>query len=206
MQARGRSTGHRPRWGRVADLEAASPTPVELAATDALAPDDLVAIRALMDLGWPDPDEAFEDEDWEHALGGVHAFVRDVAGRIVAHGSVVPRTLWIGEDPLATGYVEAVATHPEHRRLGLGSAVMEALDTVIRERYALGCLGTGEEGFYARLGWERWGGTLWVRRAGGRRDRCADEEGYVWVLRTPSSPGFTGDEPLSCEERAGDDW
>jgi hypothetical protein len=83
---------------------------------------------------------------------------------------------------------------------------MEALDGVIREGYALGCLGTGEDRFYARLGWERWAGTLWVRRAGDVRDRSADEEGYVWVLRTPSSPPFTGEEPLTCEERSGDDW
>jgi aminoglycoside 2'-N-acetyltransferase I len=179
---------------------------VELRPTESLTADDLAAIRALMDLGWPDPDEAFQDEDWDHALGGVHAYVRDAAGRIVAHGSVVPRTLWIGTDPVATGYVEAVATHPGHRRLGLGSAVMEALDGVIAERYALGCLGTGEDRFYARLGWERWRGSLWVRRAGGGRERCPDEEGYVWVLRTPASPSFTGDEPLSCEERSGDDW
>lgn len=181
------------------------PPTVELRPTDALTPDDLAGIRALMDLGWPDPEEAFADEDWEHALGGLHAFVRDPSGRIVAHGSVVPRTLWIGEQPVATGYVEAVATHPDHRRRGLGSAVMEALDAAITERDELGCLGTGEDRFYARLGWERWAGTLWVRRPGGD-ERSPEEEGYVWVLRTPRSPAFTGTEPLTCEERSGDDW
>ena len=178
---------------------------LELRTTDGLTAADLARIRALMDLGWPDPDEAFDDDDWDHALGGVHALVRDPGGRVLAHGSVVPRSLWIGDRAVAAGYVEAVATHPAWRRRGLGSAVMTALATVVRDRYELGCLGTGEDRFYARLGWERWRGPSWVRRPGGP-ERSPDEDGYLWVLRTPTGPPFTGDEPLTCEERPGDDW
>jgi aminoglycoside 2'-N-acetyltransferase I len=178
---------------------------VELGSTDSLTPDDLAACRALMDLAWPDPDDRFTDEDWTHALGGTHALVRDEAGTVVAHGSVVPRTLWIGGRAVATGYVEAVATHPDHRRRGLGTAVMAALGEVITDGFELGALGTGEECFYARLGWVRWVGTLWVRRPAGP-ERSPDEEGHVWVLRTSRSPAFTGEEPLGCEERPGDDW
>lgn len=204
MRAPARSTWLRPRLGRVADADGGGPR-VELLPTDRLTREDLAGIRALLDLGWPDPDEAFTDDDWDHALGGIHAFVRDADGRIVSHGSVVPRTLFIGERPVATGYVEAVSTLEAFRRRGLGSAVMDALDGVIREGYELGCLGTGEDRFYERLGWERWTGTLWVQGPYGR-DRSLSEEGWVWVLRTPSSPSFTGQESLMCEARSGDDW
>lgn len=208
MRARGRSTARPPRSGRVADerpVRLPAGLSLELRSTDELTSADLAGVRALMDLGWPDPEEAFSDDDWDHALGGVHALVRDAGGAIRSHGSVVPRTLWIGERPVATGYVEAVATHPAWRGRGLGSAVMAALGRVIEERHELGCLGTGEDRFYARLGWERWRGPSWVLRAGGR-ERSPDEDGYLWVLRTSTSPPFTGEEPLTCEERPGDDW
>lgn len=173
--------------------------------TDQVAPEVLAGARSLMDLAWPDPDDRFTDDDWDHALGGLHAYIRDAAGVVIAHASVVPRRLWIGEHPVTAGYVEAVAVQPDLQGQGLGSAVMEAIDALIRLRYELGVLGTGEDRFYARLGWERWGGTLWVRRTAGS-ERSPEEDGYVWVLRTPGSPPFSGDEPLSCEERPGDDW
>jgi aminoglycoside 2'-N-acetyltransferase I len=152
-----------------------------------------------------DEDGAFEDADWDHALGGLHV-VADEGGRIVAHASVVPRILVAGGTALRTGYVEAVATEPGRQGEGHGTAVMRDIGEHIAVTYELGALGTGSFHFYERLGWRRWAGPTAVRRADGRVDRTPDDDGYVMVLRTPSSPPLDEDATLSCEERPGDDW
>jgi aminoglycoside 2'-N-acetyltransferase I len=90
--------------------------------TAALTAAERAAIRALMDEAFHDdhdPDEAFNDDDWQHALGGTHV-VLDVDGEILAHASVVERRLQIGELGLRTGYVEAVATSPARQGEGFG--------------------------------------------------------------------------------------
>ena len=47
------------------------------------------------------------DQDWEHALGGVHA-VAWLDGEVVGHASVVQRRLLHDGRALRTGYVEGV--------------------------------------------------------------------------------------------------
>ena len=177
------------------------------ASTAELDADDLVEIRALMDVAFgDDPEERFEDEDWAHALGGLHV-IFEVDGRIVGHAAVVERRLEIGRRPVRTGYVEAVAVLPEYHGRGLGSAIMEVVDAHIRATYELGALGTGRHAFYERLGWRTWRGPAFVRTADGER-RTPDEEGYILVLPTPSTPIEPLDRgaSISCEERPGDDW
>ena len=94
-----------------------------LATGDLTAPES-AAIRAMLDAAFgADEDERFGDDDWQHGLGGVH-FVLEVDGRIVAHASVVERELHVGDRPLRTGYVEAVATAPDRQGEGFGSIVM----------------------------------------------------------------------------------
>lgn len=93
------------------------PAGLEIATTDALAPADLAACRALMDLAWPHPDDRFTDDDWAHALGGVHVLVRE-GSDIVSHGSVVPRRIGVGDVWLDAGFVEAVATRPDRPATG----------------------------------------------------------------------------------------
>src|SRR5215212_5123444 len=95
--------------------------------TSELDGDELVAIRLLLDVAFGD-DEAdrFTDDDWAHALGGTHV-VLDIDGTIVSHAAVVEREIHFAEKPLRTGYVEAVATAPEHHGRGFGSIVMEAV-------------------------------------------------------------------------------
>jgi aminoglycoside 2'-N-acetyltransferase I len=178
--------------------------PVRSVRTEELSPDELAAIRALMDAAFPPGDEGFGDHDWEHALGGTH-FLVEVDGAIVSHASVVERELEIGGRPLRTGYVEAVATAPDRQGRGHGTAVMEAVGGHIRDHFELGALGTGAHLFYERLGWRTWQGRAFVRAADGLT-RTADEEGYILVLRTPSSPPFDLAEPISCDWRPGDVW
>src|SRR5262249_11977229 len=133
-----------------------------------------------------EPEMALSEEDWVHALGGIHVLA-EADGRIVAHGSVVERELQAGGRPLRTGYVEAVAAVRDARGRGYGTAVMEEIGAIIRGGYELGALGTGATHFYERLGWRAWPGPLAVRSAGGEQ-RTPDEEGSVFVLRTPTTP------------------
>jgi aminoglycoside 2'-N-acetyltransferase I len=152
----------------------------------------------------PGEEDRFTEEDWDHAIGGLH-FVLDDEGVIVTHASVVERELQIDGRPLRTGYVEAVATAPHREGTGLGSLVMADVTAYIRETFELGALGTGRHHFYERLGWQTWTGPAFVREAGDLR-RTLDEEGYILVLATPSSPPFDLADPISCDWRPGDVW
>lgn len=151
-----------------------------------------------------DEEERFTEDDWDHAVGGVH-FVLAVEGRVIAHASVVERELHVDGRPLRTGYVEAVAVTPERQGAGFGSMVMSDVSTYIRESFELGALGTGRQRFYERLGWRAWAGPTSVRTADGIR-RTPDEDGLILVLTTPTSPQLDPAAPISCDFRPGDVW
>lgn len=174
--------------------------------TAELTETEVDAIRALLwaafDAGAPE--DGFSDDDWQHALGGVH-FVLDVDGVVAAHASVVRRELHVGGRSLRTGYVEAVATAPDRQRQGLGSRLMEVVSAYVRERFELGALGTGLHDFYARFGWRPWPGPSFVRAPEGLR-RTQDEDGLILVLLTQSTPPLDLHAPITCDWRAGDPW
>jgi aminoglycoside 2'-N-acetyltransferase I len=173
--------------------------------TDVLSAAEIAAVRRLMVVAFgTDEEERFTDEDWAHSIGGLH-FVLDLGGEIVSHASVVERELHINRRPLRTGYVEAVATAPDRQGAGLGSLVMADVGRYIRERFELGALGTGRHTFYERLGWQRWTGPSFVRTADGSR-RTAEDDGYILILTTPSTPLLDLSAPISCEWRPGDVW
>jgi aminoglycoside 2'-N-acetyltransferase I len=157
--------------------------------------------RALMDRAF---DGDFADGDWEHAVGGHHAVVVS-GGLVLAHAAVVRRTLWVDDRPVATGYVEAVATSPEHQGEGHGTAAMQAIADLIARHHEIGVLSTGEHRFYERLGWQRWQGPTYVRRADGDERSEEDDDG-IMVLLHPRSPAVDLTARLTCEERPGDDW
>ncbi len=173
--------------------------------TAELSADDVEAIRSLLWSAFAnDEDGAFSEDDWQHALGGRHV-IAEREGSIVAHASVVERRLEVAGRPLRTGYVEAVATRPDHQGQGIGTAVMRAIDSHIADAFELGALGTGSHGFYHRLGWQTWRGPSFVRAPDGL-ERTPDEDGYILVLLTPSSPTLALTDPISCEWRPGDVW
>ncbi len=170
-----------------------------------LGPAEVEHLRTLFDAAFgSDVEDRFTEHDWEHALGGTH-FVLELDGRIVTHAALVERTLEIDGQPVHTGYVEAVATAGGHEGRGFGSRVVSAVNEAIRDRYELGALGTGRHHFYARLGWETWAGPLFVRTSDGPR-RTPDDDGYLMVLRTPTSPSFETTASISCDLRSGDVW
>jgi aminoglycoside 2'-N-acetyltransferase I len=82
---------------------------------------------------------------------------------------------------------------------------LEAVTAHVRTAFDLGALGTGRHAFYHRLGWQTWQGPAFVRSPDGEQ-RKPDEEGYILVLRTPTSPPFDLTEKISCDWRAGDVW
>ena len=183
----------------------ASVVRVRRLASSELSAAEIAEIRRLLsDAFGDDPEERFEDADWEHALGGVHVVIDD-GGAIVAHAAVVERELHVAGRHIRTGYVEAVATSPGRQGEGLGTIVMEAIDEIIGADYELGALGTGSHQFYERLGWETWRGPAFVRTPDGDR-RTEDDEGYILVLRTARTPALDASAAISCEWRPGDVW
>lgn len=148
-------------------------------------------------------DQATE-HDWEHRLGGVHAWVLDEDDAVVAHGAVVPRTLWVGGDAHRCGYVEGVVVATAHRRRGLASGVMAALEDVIRRDHAFGALSPTDAGLslYRRRGWLPWLGPTSVLVDGRRIPTPEDDDG-VLVLAPPSLDRSL---PIACAWRPGEVW
>lgn len=172
------------------------------ATTAALTTADRDALGRLFAAAWPD--EGFTTDDWDHAMGGRHWLIED-DGRIVSHASAVARTLWVGEQPLRTGYLEAVATHPAWQRRGLATRAVRDAGAFLRDGFELGALSTGSPAFYERLGWLRWQGPTFVR-TDSSLVRTEDEDDGILVLLTPRSPHLDVTMPIACEPRSGDVW
>lgn len=147
----------------------------------------------------------FTRHDEAHAYGGVHVLARG-GGSVVGHASAVPRRIRFGDaDWLDVGYVEAVATDPEHQSTGVGRRVVERLHQEIAARWPVAMLSTGRAtGFYERLGWERWGGLSCTRTAAG--DVPDDEHGGLMILRLDRSAVPDLSVTVTCEDRPGDAW
>ena len=144
------------------------------------------------------------DDDWEHALGGVHVLLSD-DGELVGHASVVQRRLLHGGRALRTGYVEGVGVRADRRGRGHGAALMDAIERVVRGAYELGALGTTDEAhdFYVARGWRPWQGELSALTPGGIR-RTPEEQGGVLVLPLTAPLDFESE--LTCDWRDGDVW
>jgi aminoglycoside 2'-N-acetyltransferase I len=173
-------------------------------ASDELRSGEVAAIRRLLDAAWADDSGAFTEEDWDHAVGGVHLIIEE-GEDIVAHASVVERDLYTGRHRLTTGYVEAVATRPTYRGRGHGTALMREAGGYIDRTFQLGALDTGVPAFYERLGWVVWRGPTFVRTGGGLV-RTEEEDGLVLVRLTPTSPKLDLSAAISCDWRPGDVW
>jgi aminoglycoside 2'-N-acetyltransferase I len=176
-------------------------TSLRVAHTADLDSSSLMAARSLLE-------GAFEDDvtehDWEHALGGMHAMMWDGA-ELIGHASVIQRRLMHGGRALRAGYVEGVAVRSDRRRRGHGTAMMEALERVIRGAYELGALGATAEAIplYASRGWQRWRGpTSALTPTGIVRTR--EEDGSIYVLALEHPLDLDGE--LTCDWRGGDVW
>ncbi|MCO5185653.1 MAG: GNAT family N-acetyltransferase [Anaerolineae bacterium] len=151
---------------------------------------------------------AHQEPDFENLFiyaptGGRHFLAYDGA-TLVSHASVSTR--WLqpeGHPIMRTAYVDAVATLPAYQGQGYGSAVMRQLARSIDD-YAIACLETDRPGFYERLGWEVWRGSL-----AGRSERglvpTPEQEG-VMVLRLPHTPPLNLDAGLTIECQTSRIW
>jgi aminoglycoside 2'-N-acetyltransferase I len=157
--------------------------------------------RALLDLAFGGD---FTDDDWDHSLGGMHVQVRDGA-TLVGQASVVLRRLIHGGRALRTGYVEAVAVHPEHRRRGHGGVLLDEVDRVVRGGYQLGALSASDmaAALYVERGWQRWPGQCWALTPDGLH-RVTAAEHSVHVLPVSVELDLGG--RLTCDYREGDAW
>ena len=172
--------------------------------TERLTGYQVEAIRSLLTAAFAGDGDGLTDEDWAHAVGGMHFLLtRDDA--LLAHAAVVARELHLGDRPVRCGYVEAVATAGAHQGSGLGSRVMADVGAYIQERFQLGALSTGAPRFYERLGWLRWQGETWVRTPAGPV-RTPDDDGAILVLPVASFAAPDLALPISCEWRPGDVW
>lgn len=102
---------------------------------------------------------SFRTHDWLHGVDGVHVLVTD-NGALIAHASVVPRTLWHNDHEFSTGYVESVAVRADQQGRGLGRVIMDHAESIIVERHDIGALNAVDTAaaFYAARGWQQWTG------------------------------------------------
>jgi aminoglycoside 2'-N-acetyltransferase I len=176
-------------------------TELRIARTFALDAATLEAARALLVDAFAG---TFTADDWEHALGGVHALVWDGTD-LIGHASVVQRRLLHRGQALRAGYVEGVGVRADRRRQGHGAALMEALEVVVGAAYELGALCAAHEAaaFYAARGWTPWRGPCSALTPTGI-ERTPEDEGCIFVLPGTVALDVSGE--LTCDWRDGDIW
>jgi aminoglycoside 2'-N-acetyltransferase I len=144
---------------------------------------------------------AHENDDFRNLFtfipsGGRH-FLAYRGPELVSHAVVTTR--WVqpeGQRVLKTAYVDAVATRPTYQGQGHASAVMDRLAATIDD-YEIACLQTDRPGFYDRLGWEVWRGTLAGRSEHGLIP--TPRQRGVMVLRLPRTPPLDMETQLTIE-------
>ena len=150
----------------------------------------------------------FTDADWEHALGGMHALICH-HGALIAHGAVVQRRLLYRDSALRCGYLEAIAVREDWRGQGLATAVMDALEQVLRGAYQIGALSASEEGrpISTSRGWlAGQGPTSVLQPAGLARTPDDDQSLFVLPVDLPNGIELDTTAELTCDWRDGDVW
>jgi aminoglycoside 2'-N-acetyltransferase I len=150
-------------------------------------------------------DGPWRAEHWDEIGPGPHVVAEDDDGSLVAHACVTWVPITIGGTTLRAGYLEDVATRPDARGRGFGTAVVTAASPLIRADAEIGFLATGSQPFYERLGWVRWRGRSSVVEADGTRTPTPDEDGYLMALRFPDTPDLSLDLPVSRPRRDPDE-
>ncbi|MFF9410576.1 GNAT family N-acetyltransferase [Streptomyces anandii] len=164
---------------------------------------DAVTLRAARTL----LDDVFKGElsedNWQHALGGMHALLWEGAD-LVGHASLVQRRVLHAGRALRAGYVEGVGVRADRRGRGHGATLMGALERLAGGAYDLAALATGGAGaFYAARGWRLWQGPTSALTPAGVV-RTPEDDGSVYVLQLSAPLDFSGE--LTCDWREGDVW
>jgi aminoglycoside 2'-N-acetyltransferase I len=146
----------------------------------------------------------FGEDDWEHALGGMHALIWQ-HGAIIAHAAVVQRRLFYRGNALRCGYVEGVAVREDQRGQGLVHALLDGVEQVMRGAYQVGALSSSvrARSLYAARGWLPWQGPTSVLTPTGPMP-TPDDDGAIFVF--PVAMSLDTSAELMCDWRAGDVW
>jgi len=154
------------------------------------------------------PDYEFTDTDWDHTLGGMHALICQ-RGALIGHATVVQRRFLIGGTPMRCGYVEAITVREDHRDQGLGSALMDAVEQMLRGGYHLGALRSSESGrpLYTARGWLPWRGPTSVLAPDGLA-QTPENDGLLFVLpgQLPPLVMLDTSTAITCDWRGGEVW
>jgi aminoglycoside 2'-N-acetyltransferase I len=150
---------------------------------------------------------SFRSHDWLHAVTGVHVVLTDDQS-LVAFAAVVPRTLHHNGRSLDTGYVEGVSVRADQQGRGLGSAVMDQAETIIRARHQFGALNAVESaaGFYASRGWHPWTGHTQAASPAGLIDTYDDADRIYILNPIEQFQPLDASTALVCDWRTGDLW
>jgi aminoglycoside 2'-N-acetyltransferase I len=156
--------------------------------------------RALLALAF---DGDFADDDWQHALGGLHVLARH-DGELVGHAAIVQRQLLYQGRALRAGYLEAMAVHPAQQRRGIGAAMMAEVEQIIGASYEMGALGASDAGLrlYQKRGWLPWRGRAMAFTPSGVI--YTQEEGCLFIFEASATLDRAAD--ITCDYREGDLW
>lgn len=149
-------------------------------------------------------DGDFDETDWEHSRGGMHAVAWD-GPELIGHAAVVQRRLVHAGRALRTGHVEGVGVRADRRGAGVGGLLMAEIERIVRGAYEVGALGATDMAapLYVRRGWQRWlGPTSALTPAG--VVRTPDDDGGVYVLPVAVELDLSGE--LTCDWRDGEVW
>lgn len=167
--------------GRVADLPDADREEIRHLAV-AVYPPDRVA-------DWPGRDVEWSAPEW-------WVRVRDETGALASYVGVYVRdAVWDGR-PVRVGGVGNVKTHPGARGRRFAAAGLRRAVEFFREQadvafalFALLVCEPGLLGYYARLGWREFGGTLMVRQRGAVCEFTLDRVMMLGVRSDGSAAG-----------------
>jgi aminoglycoside 2'-N-acetyltransferase I len=173
---------------------------IEAKNTSEFSAQDLDELRSML-LGVFGP--RYDETAWEHCLGGIHFLLR-YQGRLVSHGSLVPRRFVQAERELNGVYGESMATVKDLQGSGLGTVVAALATAHIRLHYEIGAFGASKYHFYERLGWRRWQGPTFVLTQDGRAPAAPDRGSVMALLPPDSTVDPAGD--LATQWRSGDIW
>lgn len=126
-------------------------------------------------------------------------------GRLVGHALWLDRRMRIGGGPRQiAAYIEGVATQPDYRGRGIGSAMMRRVAEEIAG-YDFGALSPARPAWYERLGWVRWRGPLLIERDG-VIEETTDPDELVLIYRTPHTGELDLTATLTGEWRSFEPW
>jgi aminoglycoside 2'-N-acetyltransferase I len=124
---------------------------------------------------------------------------------LIGHAAVAQRQLIHGGRALRAGYVEGVVVRGDRRRRGHASALLEAIERIVRGAYDLGALSTTDDGMalYAGRGWQLWQGPTSALTPRGV-EATPEDDGSVFVLPVGVELDLAGE--ITCDWREGDVW